>query len=138
MTEQTEPTIREDIPSGRAAIKRHVSELLDKYAALEGMARSQTHRASLAAAVVEALLRLRRMSDHDRQASLASVLATSNAPAVLPAEWPMTRVRHRPWNGKCRRCAGKALVGHLVAWDPNSGRPSVWQHVDCELPFRSR
>jgi len=44
--------------------------------------------------------------------------------------WPRTMVKGQ-WNGACFVCCSKAKAGELVTWDPKSGRPSRWAHVEC-------
>lgn len=56
----------------------------------------------------------------------------------IPADWPRTRVKlGQSWNGRCRECGAAAEAGHLVRWDPHSGKPSKWQHVSCADPYLS-
>jgi GTP cyclohydrolase I len=58
----------------------------------------------------------------------------SNDETPVPAGWGQTRI-NKKWNGRCIRCNGVAIAGHRVAWDPNSGRPSAWRHINCAHPF---
>lgn len=38
------------------------------------------------------------------------------------------------WNGACLDCHKPAEQGDRLTWDPNSGRPSKWRHIDCSNP----
>lgn len=113
-----------------AEVKHQLDIIVDKYEALEGRPRSQTHRDSLGIAAMEILLQWRRTRPKPKQQELKF----KKGPEV-PTTWPVMRVRRRRWNGECRKCHRSADVGQRVAWDPESGRPSTWQHVSCEEPF---
>lgn len=111
--------------------KRIVDALLDQYDALKGRPRSQTHRAAIATSIADAV--------SDWRHSLAKMAIAALPVAMpIPKGWGRIRITTQKWNGLCRRCKKPAEVGHFVAWDPSSGRPSTWQHVSCENPFAGK
>lgn len=114
----------------RKEVHDQVGSLVDKYEALEGRARSQTHRDAIANTAMVLLLQWRRDHRKEERATLAA-LPVRSAP---PSEWGITRASTR-WSGTCRRCAKPGLPGQRLAWDPKSGKPSTWQHVSCEDPY---